>query len=127
MPVSVHRDQLPARGDEGGEGLQRQGRDRKQDQRGQEYAEVGQDELPAFRGERGQAQDGRDRLQSSPSAAHGSCPWRRGEAIHRVADSKVDKGGSNCFLSCPAMACSRIIGVSTGSSFQGGLRYGMNE
>ncbi len=68
-----------------------------------------------------------ERVQSSPSAAQVSCPRRRGEAVHRVADSKVDKGGSNCFLSCPAMACTRIIGVSTGSSFQVGLRYGINE
>ena len=106
---------------QGSQGLQRQSRNREPDQGGQEHAPLGQDQLYEIRGERSTLEDGSPGLQSSPPAAQVSCPWRRREAIHRVADSKVDKGGSNCFLSCPAMACTRIFGVSTGSSFQGGF------
>lgn len=48
-----------------------------------------------------------------------------GEAIDRVADSKADQGGRYRFLSREAMACTRIIGVSPGSPFPAGIRYGM--
>ena len=42
-----------------------------------------------------------------------------------MADSKADQGGRYRFLSREAMACTRIIGVSPGSPFPGGIRYGM--
>ena len=120
-PDWVHRDQLPARGDEGGEGLQRQSRDRKQDQRGKKHPAVGQDELPAFRGERGEAQDGCDRIQSSSHAPQVLHPWRGCEAVHRMADSEVDQGGGIRFLPQQEVACTRIHGFSFGASLPGGF------
>ena len=42
-----------------------------------------------------------------------------------MADSKADQGGRYRFLSREAMACTRIIGVSPGSPFTAGIRYGM--
>jgi len=50
-----------------------------------------------------------------------------GETIHRIADPTVDQRWRNRLLSREAMACTRIIGVSTGSSFPGNLRCRMRR